>query len=338
MGPHREQQYAVRADGEAAAGAQGAGQVHGVRPTRELRSLPARLESYKYGSNQVQVEYIDALTRTRCRPKSTRSTHPARSSSSMGRTERASTDSEQDLTNALIKLLNPTQKKVYFLSGHGEKDPANSERSGYSGIGDALKRDNYQFDKLVLAQTNEIRPTPPCSWSPDRAPICSSRKVPPRGVPRQEARASCSSCSTRPRTSSSRRRCRRITGLLEGVGHQRHRVRRRRSQRTHLGRHRAGSAPPYPSHAITITSASSRCFRSRARSLQPRRPEGRTRANRSCRQPRGAGRETNLPSLEDRRSWRPNPRRATWPARSRSGWPRVSPAHAREAGRPPPPT
>ncbi len=74
----------------------------------------------------------------------------------MGRTERVSTDSEQDLTNALIKLLNPTERKVYFLSGHGEKDPANSERVGYSAISDALKRDNYQFDKLVLAQTNEI--------------------------------------------------------------------------------------------------------------------------------------------------------------------------------------
>jgi len=74
----------------------------------------------------------------------------------MGRTERVTSDSEQDLTNALIKLLNPQMRKVYFLSGHGEKDPASSERTGYSAISDALKRDNYQFDKLVLAQTNEI--------------------------------------------------------------------------------------------------------------------------------------------------------------------------------------
>ena len=37
-------------------------------------------------------------------------------------------------------------------SGHGEKDPSNSERGGYSSISDALKRDNYQFDKLILAQ------------------------------------------------------------------------------------------------------------------------------------------------------------------------------------------
>src|SRR5918999_275713 len=41
----------------------------------------------------------------------------------MGRRERVTSDSEQDLTNALIKVLNPQEKRVYFLAGHGEKDP-----------------------------------------------------------------------------------------------------------------------------------------------------------------------------------------------------------------------
>jgi ABC-type uncharacterized transport system involved in gliding motility auxiliary subunit len=104
----------------------------------------------------VQVEYIDADRR----PVQTRQynvdTYGTIVIEYMGRTERVTTDSEQDLTNALIKLLNPTDRKVYFLSGHGEKDPSNSDRVGYSAISDALKRDNYQFDKLVLAQTNEI--------------------------------------------------------------------------------------------------------------------------------------------------------------------------------------
>jgi ABC-type uncharacterized transport system involved in gliding motility auxiliary subunit len=46
---------------------------------------------------------------------------------------------------------------VYFLAGHGEKDPESTdERQGYSGIAEALRRDNYQFEKLVLAQTSEI--------------------------------------------------------------------------------------------------------------------------------------------------------------------------------------
>jgi ABC-type uncharacterized transport system involved in gliding motility auxiliary subunit len=115
-----------------------------------------RLESYKYASGQVQVEYVDAVKNPMLATAQKVDTIPTVLIEYMGRTERVSTDSEQDLTNALIKVLNPSMRKVYFLSGHGEKDPASSERTGYSGIGDALKRDNYQFDKLVLAQTNEI--------------------------------------------------------------------------------------------------------------------------------------------------------------------------------------
>jgi ABC-type uncharacterized transport system involved in gliding motility auxiliary subunit len=115
-----------------------------------------RLESYKYISSQVQVEYVDAIKNPMLATAQKVDTIPTVIIEYMGRTERVSTDSEQDLTNALIKLLNPTMRKVYFLSGHGEKDPGSNERTGYSGISDALKRDNYQFDKLVLAQTNEI--------------------------------------------------------------------------------------------------------------------------------------------------------------------------------------
>ena len=74
----------------------------------------------------------------------------------MGRKERITNDAEQDVTNALIKVLTPSQKKVYFLGGHGEKDTASSDRTGYSGIADALKRDNFEFDKLVLAQAGQI--------------------------------------------------------------------------------------------------------------------------------------------------------------------------------------
>src|SRR5262245_51812064 len=115
-----------------------------------------RLESYRYASSQVQIEFVDAVKNPMLATAQKVDTIPTVIIEYMGRTERVSTDSEQDLTNALIKLLNPTMLKVYFLSGHGEKDPASSERTGYSDIGDALKRDNYQFDKLVLAQTNEI--------------------------------------------------------------------------------------------------------------------------------------------------------------------------------------
>jgi ABC-type uncharacterized transport system involved in gliding motility auxiliary subunit len=115
-----------------------------------------RLEGYQYNSRQVQVEYIDADKNPVQARQHNIDTYGTVVMEYMGRTERVTSDSEQDLTNALIKLLNPTERKVYFLSGHGEKDPGSSERAGYSGISDALKRDNYTFESLVLAQTNEI--------------------------------------------------------------------------------------------------------------------------------------------------------------------------------------
>jgi len=120
----------------------------------------SRLSAYEYASKQVSVEYIDA------------DKYPVRAKQYeiqqygtvvveyMDRKERVTTDAEQDLTNALIKVLNPTKKKVYFLAGHGEKDTASQagDRGGYSQIAGALKLDNYEFDKLVLAQTNAVPP------------------------------------------------------------------------------------------------------------------------------------------------------------------------------------
>ncbi len=115
-----------------------------------------RLTNYEYSSSQVSTEYIDPDQRPVQAKEYEIQQYGTVVVEYMGRRERVTTDAEQDITNALIKVLNPAKKKVYFLGGHGEKDTAVSERTGYSGIADALKRDNYEFDKLVLAQTNEI--------------------------------------------------------------------------------------------------------------------------------------------------------------------------------------
>jgi ABC-type uncharacterized transport system involved in gliding motility auxiliary subunit len=123
----------------------------------EFDRYRTRLAEYQYRSgNKVSVDYIDPDRHPVEAKQFDVQTYGTIVLEYMGRREKAASDSEQDVTGGLMKLLNPTPKKVYFLSGHGEKDPATSDRGGYSGIGDALKGDNYQFDKLVLAQTNMI--------------------------------------------------------------------------------------------------------------------------------------------------------------------------------------
>jgi ABC-type uncharacterized transport system involved in gliding motility auxiliary subunit len=115
-----------------------------------------RLTEFEYQSGNVDVEYVDADQRPVLTKQYEVQTYGTVIIEYMGRTERVTSDAEQDLTNGLIKVLNPQAKKVYFLGGHGEKDPADMERTGYSSIAEALRRDNYEFAPLVLAQTNEI--------------------------------------------------------------------------------------------------------------------------------------------------------------------------------------
>jgi ABC-type uncharacterized transport system involved in gliding motility auxiliary subunit len=117
-----------------------------------------RLAEYEYQSGKkMSIEYVDPDKHPLDAKQYDVQTYGTIVLEYKGRREKATSDSEQDVTSTLMKVLNPQQKKVYFLSGHGEKDPASSnEREGYSTIADALKRDNYQFDKLVLAQAKAI--------------------------------------------------------------------------------------------------------------------------------------------------------------------------------------
>lgn len=115
-----------------------------------------RLRLYEYHSDKVTSEYVDV------------DKNPARARAAevqaygtvileyKDRVERLSNVEEQDITNALIKAVTGTQKKVYFTQGHGERDTAGSDRAGYSTIVASLGRDNYGVERIVLAQQAEV--------------------------------------------------------------------------------------------------------------------------------------------------------------------------------------
>ncbi|HEV8316826.1 MAG TPA: Gldg family protein [Vicinamibacterales bacterium] len=115
-----------------------------------------RLDEYKYHSNRVSVEYIDPDTKPVQAKEYAIQSYGTVVVEYKDRKEHTTSDSEQDLTNALIKAMTGQQKKVYFVQGHGEKDPVATEREGYSGIVAALGKDNYGTEKLVLAQQKDV--------------------------------------------------------------------------------------------------------------------------------------------------------------------------------------
>jgi ABC-type uncharacterized transport system involved in gliding motility auxiliary subunit len=116
----------------------------------------SRIDSYVYQSSRVSAEYVDAdknPTRTRAAQVQSYGTIVIEYKD---RSERVTSTNEQDITNALIKAVTGAQKKVYFTSGHGEKDTSGSDRSGYSAVSQALSSDNFGVDKLVLIQKQAV--------------------------------------------------------------------------------------------------------------------------------------------------------------------------------------
>ena len=122
----------------------------------EFDRFRSRLDEYQYHSDQVSVEYIDPDTRPVVAREYDIQTYGTVVIEHMGRRERVTTDTEQDLTNGLIKALSDQERKVYFLQGHGEKQPNGTEREGYSALTAMLRRDNYLVEPLVLAQQKEV--------------------------------------------------------------------------------------------------------------------------------------------------------------------------------------
>jgi ABC-type uncharacterized transport system involved in gliding motility auxiliary subunit len=126
-------------------------------PSGSLQGLRDQLEEYQYASKQVSVEYIDAVKdpiRARSYQVQTYGTVVLEYD---GRTERATQADEQTLTNSLKKLIEGQAKKIYFVTGHGEHDSADTDRRrGYSVFAEALKSDNFEVANVALAQEGKV--------------------------------------------------------------------------------------------------------------------------------------------------------------------------------------
>jgi ABC-type uncharacterized transport system involved in gliding motility auxiliary subunit len=113
-------------------------------------------DEYIYQSKNVSADYVDPDTKPVVAKEFEIDRYGTIVVDYDGRRERATSDSEQDLTNAIIKVVSGQERTVYFVTGHGEKDPTRTERDGYSAIAETLKRDNYKVDTLVLAQQKDV--------------------------------------------------------------------------------------------------------------------------------------------------------------------------------------
>lgn len=121
------------------------------------------LKEYSEASRRVAIEYVDVDAQPSLPVGADLQVGP-RSGVRLGtavieyksRVELIDAASEQDFTNALIRLREGRTLKVYFTAGHAERDTASTERVGYSNIAAALERENFLVEKINFAQQGEV--------------------------------------------------------------------------------------------------------------------------------------------------------------------------------------
>ncbi len=113
--------------------------------------LEALLKIYAYHSNRIKSEFIDPDKNPGLVKRYGVTQDGTTIFESGDKENRITTTTEEDITNALIKISREKKKVVYFLEGHGEGSIEITEDTGFSGARDELQKLGYEVKKLTLA-------------------------------------------------------------------------------------------------------------------------------------------------------------------------------------------
>jgi ABC-type uncharacterized transport system involved in gliding motility auxiliary subunit len=129
----------------------------GSHPRQELKDL---IESYQHHSNKLKYEFIDPDRRPAIAKQygvSQYNTVVLESGQQETRIKpTAEVVTEEDLTNALIRVTREARKAVYFLEGHGERPLEDTAQTGYAQAKEALQRAGFEVKVLSILKEGKI--------------------------------------------------------------------------------------------------------------------------------------------------------------------------------------
>lgn len=124
--------------------------------TQDRAKTKDLLETYKYFSKNISFEFIDPDVRPEVAKQYDVKTYGTLVMEGYDRKQVVPAATEENITNALLKLSRKDQKKIYFLSGHGEHSHKDTNKEGYTNAGIALQNNYYAVAELNLLQQPEI--------------------------------------------------------------------------------------------------------------------------------------------------------------------------------------
>src|SRR5579864_3404471 len=122
----------------------------------EFGRARAFLSKYQRDSHNVDVEYIEPDRHPDKARQYGIQSYGTLVVEAEGRKQLVNTLGEEDVTNAIVRVLKGGRKTVYFAQGEGEHDPDDTGRNGCSQLKKALEDDNFTVKTLVLAQSPRV--------------------------------------------------------------------------------------------------------------------------------------------------------------------------------------
>lgn len=133
-------------------------QVYGFFKSGEEGRAQEFMTEYGHFSSRLKAEFIDPDKKPGMAKKYGVKSYGTLVVECEDKQEKIHDVTEEAITNALIKVTRKGVKKIYFTTGHGEKDYESSEKTGLSKAKDAIAELNYDMDKIFLVQPPDSIP------------------------------------------------------------------------------------------------------------------------------------------------------------------------------------
>ena len=125
--------------------------IQWVDPDRDIAQTEELAVRYQVSEPNVVVFSYDGRNMYK------RADEIARIDASSGEAKIVAFKGEQAFSSAIQEVVQKTVPVVYFLTGHGERDIENFDtRTGFSGLGQLVERDNIDVRKLELSLEKQI--------------------------------------------------------------------------------------------------------------------------------------------------------------------------------------
>ncbi len=125
--------------------------------TRDLARGQDTLKEYQALSSKLKVDFVDpGKSPAKAQAYDVRGPWPILVVEKGDKRERISSDGEQDITNALIKVTREGKKTVCFVEGEGERATDDTGERGFSGAKASLTKSLYEVKSVFLLREKKV--------------------------------------------------------------------------------------------------------------------------------------------------------------------------------------